>query len=239
MFNKLKTIFKPNKVMNKSIDEQLRESYPANVEGTTEFNESLETLNLDIYDLDRLFNDPLVVGWLSNAEQQLLFTLVSYYHRPTESVLDIGCGRADLYGYLTERNPGESIKYSGIDYNPNMIEIAKKKWPGVTAVTGDVLNLERIEEYDWVMASGVFNLKDSVDMFEYGKQVVDVMYSKCKRGVAFNILTDLPDDVSDSDRNALFVHDPAKWLDYLLKTYNKVICRTDYMLGDCTFYIFK
>lgn len=239
MFSKLKTIFKPNKVMNKSIDDQLRESYTANVEGTNEFNESLEILNLDIYDLDRLFNDPLVVGWLSNAEQQLLFTLVSYYHRPTESVLDIGCGRGDLYGYLQERNPNETIKYAGVDYNPNMIEIAKKKWPGVTVVAGDALNLERIEEYDWVMASGVLNLKDSVDMFEYGKQLIDIMYSKCKRGVAFNILTDLPDDVSDSDRNALFVHDPVKWLDHLLKTYNKVICRTDYMLGDCTFYIFK
>lgn len=239
MFSKLKTIFKPNKVMNKSIDDQLRESYPANVEGTNEFNESLENLNLDIYDLDRLFNDPLVVGWLSNAEQQLLFTLVSYYHRPNESVLDIGCGRGDLYGYLQERNPNETIKYAGVDYNPNMIEIARKKWPGITVVSGDGLNLERTEEYDWVMASGTLNLKDSEDMFEYGKQLVDVMYSKCKRGVAFNILTDLPDDVSDSDRNALFVHDPAQWLDHLLKTYSKVICRTDYMLGDCTFYIFK
>jgi SAM-dependent methyltransferase len=238
VFNKWKSLF--NKVMTEQQDTNLRETYPANVENTKEFNESSEEeLNLEVYDLERLFNDPLVVGWLSEAEQKLLFMLIAFYFRPGESILDIGCGRADLYGFLQNRDSIENINYVGLDYNPNIIEIAKKKYPGVVAIPGDALNLERIEEYDWVVASGAINLKDSDDMFSYSKKLIDVMYHKCKKGVPFNVLNSIPDSASDSDKNALYIHDPAKWLEYLLKTYNKVICRSDYMLGDCTFYIFK
>ena len=88
MFNKWKSLF--NKVMTEQQDTKLRETYPANVESSTEFNESSEEeLNLEVYDLERLFNDPLVVGWLSEAEQKLLFMLIAFYFRPGESILDI------------------------------------------------------------------------------------------------------------------------------------------------------
>jgi hypothetical protein len=76
-------------------------------------------------------------------------------------------------------------------------------------------------------------------MFEYAKQVVDKMYEHATIGIAFNILTGLPDDMAQSDIDQLFVHNPSVWLEYLISKYSKVLLRADYMLGDVTFVILK
>jgi hypothetical protein len=76
-------------------------------------------------------------------------------------------------------------------------------------------------------------------MFTYACTVVDKMMQLAQKGVAFNILTNLPDDLDDETKNIFYVHDSSKWLDYLIRTYTRVALRADYMLGDCTFYIFK
>ena len=86
MFNKWKSLF--NKVMTEQQDTKLRETYPANVESSTEFNEFSE---IDIEDLDRLINDPQTVGWASTSEQILLFTLLTAYYDQSESILDVVC----------------------------------------------------------------------------------------------------------------------------------------------------
>lgn len=253
MFSKLKTIFKPNKVMNKSIDNQLRESYPANVEGTNEFNELQQNVNesseldigeLDLLDLDRLFNDPAIVGWSTTAEQTLLFTLLTLYYNPSESILDVGCGRGDLFGFIQEKHninqtDTVNVNYTGIDYNPNIVNIATKKYDNINVIATDILNMSDNDKYDWVVASGAFNLKDYDDMFEYTTTVIDKMMNLSTKGIAFNVLTNLPDDLDDDTKNIYYVHDASKWLEYLLRTYSRVAIRADYMLGDCTFYIFK
>jgi 2-polyprenyl-3-methyl-5-hydroxy-6-metoxy-1,4-benzoquinol methylase len=43
-------------------------------------------------------------------------------------VLDFGCGKGDFYGYLTEK--GIHVKYCGIDINENLIDLARRKYPG-------------------------------------------------------------------------------------------------------------
>ena len=52
-------------------------------------------------DPEYLFNDPRVVGWLSVEEQEALFSgLLLFYNPSKHTILDVGCGRADLYGYI-------------------------------------------------------------------------------------------------------------------------------------------
>ena len=234
MFNKWKSLF--NKVMTEQQDTKLRETYPANVESSTEFNEFSE---IDIEDLDRLINDPQTVGWASTSEQILLFTLLTAYYDQSESILDVGCGRGDLFGFIQEKYNTTSIDYTGVDYNPNITNIATRKFNDINVISIDILDLDVNKTYDWVVASGAFNLKDCDDMFTYACTVVDKMIQHAQKGVAFNILTNLPDDLDDETKNIFYVHDSSKWLDYLIRTYTRVALRADYMLGDCTFYIFK
>src|SRR2546430_6183980 len=45
------------------------------------------------------------------------------------SVLDLGCGFGDLYAYLKSR--GLDCKYTGYDINPQLIQVARRKFPEV------------------------------------------------------------------------------------------------------------
>jgi trans-aconitate methyltransferase len=163
------------------------------------------------------------------------------FYSPSYSVLDVGCGRADLYGYLRRFFPDNDINYTGIDFNANMIAVAERKYPVlVDKLSGnDILTATTLDRHDWVFGSGLFNLNDHPDMVEYGKTVIDKMYENATIGVAFNLLTGLPVDMNQSDIDQLIVHDTADWLNYLVSKYTKVVCRTDYMVGDVTFFIFK
>jgi SAM-dependent methyltransferase len=187
-------------------------------------------------DPEYLLNAPQIVGWGSTQEQELLFSALLLFYSPEMSILDAGCGRADLYGYLTKLFQTE-IPYKGIDYNPNLLMFAKEKYPSVNVSSLDILNLS--EKHDWVVGSGLFNIKEQEDLTEYAKQCIDKMYESANIGIAFNMLTGYPDDIADEDKAVLASHSPSVWLDYLIGKYTKVICRTDYMLDDVTFFILK
>ena len=182
-----------------------------------------------------ILNAPEIVGWASKEEQEILFQAALWLaSAPGLSVLDVGCGRADMYPLAMEKG----LVYKGIDYNPNIINVAQQKYPEVSVETLDVLNIDAGADYDWVVGSGLFNIAIK-DPANYAQAVVAKMYDKAKIGVAFNLLTGIPEDIADEDKRQLVVWEPAAWLSYLELTYKKVICRTDYLNGDTTFYILK
>lgn len=184
-----------------------------------------------------IFTSPEVVGWYSEEQQKALFDAALWLaFTPGQSILDVGCGRADLFPLAVEKG----LVYKGIDYNPNIINIARQKYPKVSVETIDVFDIDKSEDYDWVIGSGLFNMNMTVTNPEnYAQAVVALMYDKAKIGVAFNLLTSIPEDIADEDKQQLIVWEPAAWLAYLQLTYKKVVCRTDYFEGDTTFYILK
>jgi len=182
-----------------------------------------------------ILNAPEIVGWSSKEEQATLFEAALWLaSAPGLSILDVGCGRADMYPLATQKG----LVYKGIDYNPNIINVAQQKYPGVSVETLDVLNIDAGADYDWVVGSGLFNIAIK-DPANYAQAVVAKMYDKAKIGGAFNLLTGIPEDIADEDKRSIVVWEPAAWLSYLELTYKKVICRTDYLDGDTTFYILK
>ena len=190
---------------------------------------------------DYLFTAPEIVGWFSTQEQEILFGALLLFYNKTQSILDVGCARCDLYGYMKRLNllTDAGPLYKGIDYNQNLLNIASQKFENINVECVDILNDESNAKFDWVIGSGLFNVNNQSDMTSYAKQCIDQMYNKANVAVAFNLLTDYPEDLAQSDIEALYKHDAANWLSYLIDTYTKVICRADYMTGDVTFFILK
>ena len=186
-------------------------------------------------DPNYLFNAPEIVGWESTQEQTLLFAMLASFYQPNNSILDVGCGRADLLGFLSEQFPAAPINYKGIDYNPNILNIASEKYPGVVVEAVDLLSIDNGAEYDWVVGSGLFNLNDNSNMSEYTQACIDKMYEKSKIGVAFNLNT----GKTEEEDSMLVSWNPTDWLGFLISKYGKVICRADYLDTDVTFFIFK
>ena len=184
-----------------------------------------------------LLNAPEIVGWLSTEEQHLLFDAMLLFYQDTDSVLDVGCGRADLYGFLQSKS--DIVNYKGIDLNSNLISLANVKYPTAAVESVDILSYNPDYTFDWVMGSGLFNLNDHPNMVEYAKECIDKMYRLSSKGVVFNLLTGIPADLPESDANQLVVHNAGEWLNYLVEKYTKVYARADYMSGDITFFIFN
>jgi len=211
----------------------------ANIDETelAEINETAEVpADIDVY------TSPELLGWNSIEEQEALFFALLLFYDPESSILDVGAGRGDLYGYMSAlyQDQWDPSLYSGIDYNSYLIGLGKEKFPNANLEVGDLFTIDETVRYDWCMANGVFNLKiANYDMDEYTKLAIDKMYTIADKGIAFNLLTSYDDSMSQEVIDAIHKFDAGEYLNYLTEKYGKVICRADYFPGDVTFFIFK
>ena len=235
-----------------SEDLHIDEDYPDNVLEIE--NELIEPSEKTIYPIhngiptdcsdDYLFTNSQINGWPSTITQQLRFSGLILLYNPAQSVLDVGCGRADLYGFLRAVYPNNKINYIGIDSNTNILQIAERKYPILQKhlINSDILSYDSEfinYAHDWVFASGIFNLQEHSDQIEYTKLVIDKMMELAKVGVAFNLLTADLSLLPELEAKRWVQHDPGFWLNYLIEKYTKVISRADYIKNDITFIILK
>lgn len=179
-------------------------------------------------------NDIKSVAWGSRKSQEKRFEILSEIaDLRVRSVLDVGCGLGDFYGWLssTYRN----IRYTGIDITPSMIEIASKSYPKTRFKIQNILDLKKLTpSYDYVFASGIFNRRIAGHKY-FVTKTIEKMFALCKRGVAFNVMSTKADFMEENEYYA----DPGKMLDFCLNLSRKVVLRHDYMPHDFTVYIYK
>lgn len=105
-----------------------------------------------------------ILDWGSRDEQHLRFKILSDIIRETFgntdnlSLLDIGCGTADLHAYLEEQEI--HLNYTGVDITPAIVEEAQRRRPKTTIIQGDIFseNLFENQRFDISFCSGIFNL---------------------------------------------------------------------------------
>ena len=128
-------------------------------------------------------NQPECVGWLDGTENALTRNEKLYEAGilDEDSILDVGCGVAHFYEFLN--NQGWKGKYLGIDPNKEAIELIDED---INAMCGTIEDLPDFMKYDWVIASGVFNvgLQESLAFW-----TIHNMICRAKKGVVFNMLT--------------------------------------------------
>lgn len=114
-----------------------------------------------------------ILGWESRQAQYTRFAaFTKNVDLKNKSLLDVGCGLGDLFHFITS-GLGISVKYVGIDISSRMIETAKKqleilKANGLKLEPSNVSTVEFLQadlfyknfngRYDWIYASGIFNL---------------------------------------------------------------------------------
>jgi trans-aconitate methyltransferase len=126
----------------------------------------------------------------SQFERFRLLALIGPWER--RSVADLGCGAGDFLGYLRERAWRGRV-YHGFDIVPEMIDAARHKQRGRGGhfEVRDVLADGFPRRYDFVVASGTFNLRIE-DHERFFRRAVEAMYAACRRGLAFNVLQPVP-----------------------------------------------
>ena len=129
------------------------------------------------------------VLWKSEDVQKKRFEVMEkvFEGKKSVEVLDAGCGLGHLYKYLKDK--GYKLKYTGIDINKDFIDTAKDK--KINVMRMDILDLNKMEvqKWDYILASGIYNLKDSGN-WKYG---MSTLFRKCRKGLAINFITKATD----------------------------------------------
>ena len=145
---------------------------------------------IEVYERSLQRHGPTVraLHWGGESNQQTRFRVLSEVG-PWEgaSVADIGCGLGDFFGFLRDR--GHGVDYTGYDIVPGMVEAARLKYPDSQArfEVRDILEDGLPGPFDYLVASGTFNIRVE-NHEEFLRGMLALMYSQCRRAVAFNAL---------------------------------------------------
>jgi SAM-dependent methyltransferase len=121
-----------------------------------------------------------------------------------KSVLDFGCGKGDLCGFLRKR--GVACDYTGVDVHPGLIALAKAKHPDAQFLARDIEEQPLGRTFDVVVACGVFNLRVG-GIGESVESVLPLLFGLAREALHANFLT------AKTPRHDVELHyvDPA-WL---------------------------
>lgn len=174
-----------------------------------------------------------VLGWRDQAQQALRFdVLAGIGDFDGKSVLDVGCGFGDFADYL--QGHGRRCRYVGVDINPTLLEVARRRHPELRFEERDLLAQPLDERFDYVVESGVFNHRLS-DNETFAQRMLAAMYATCRLGVAANLMSDRV-DYRDDD---LYYFHPEAYLHYGSGLSPYVTIRHDYPLYEFTLYIYR
>jgi SAM-dependent methyltransferase len=149
------------------------------------------------------------------------------------SVLDVGCGFGDFYGWL--RRQGIDVRYTGIDINPALVEIAKQHHPDAAFAVADLQVDDLDARFDFVVSSSAFNLALAAgDNYTFAADMLARAYAIADRGVAFDFLSSYVDFRGDS----AFHYQPERVFELAKRLTKRVALRHDYPLYEFCVYLY-
>jgi len=150
-----------------------------------------------------------------------------------ESVLDVGCGFGDLYGFLTAQ--GWTGRYVGIDFVSDLVVEGKKRFPDAELLVGDFEDHDFDEPFDYVIASGIFNFRlTQEDNWTYIVRTLEKMLALASSGVGVDFMTTWVDF-----QNPIAFHtDPCVLIQNVRNLTRRFVIRQDYMPYEYALYLY-
>jgi SAM-dependent methyltransferase len=180
------------------------------------------------------------VDWNSPDSQRLRFVqlLKLTDHSQPFTINDYGCGYGALADYL--KGEGYAFQYWGFDISPRMIAKAAELHAGMRELTF-VSKKDNLNEADYTVASGIFNVKlraASTEWESYVLRTLETISRLSKRGFAFNVLTKYSDP--ELRRPDLYYADPLFFFDYCKTKFSRFVSLIhDYPLYEFTILVRK
>jgi SAM-dependent methyltransferase len=186
-------------------------------------------------DPEYMTHSPFPVGYNTTNEQRYLFQNLLVGFDPSQTILDIGCGRGDMSNFINDFF-GEPAPWTGIDHNPVMADVAKQKY-GYDVLTG-AFETAKLNPHDWVVASGLFTQRrcDTEDQ-DLQKLFKDIhqLYELANTAVSFNLLS----PIGNKHHEGFFYVHPGLVMDLLIEKYRFITVRHNYSNDVYTVTIFK
>jgi len=153
--------------------------------------------------------DARSLGWSKNSQELRFETLKQMVEIPGKSLLDIGCGFADLFIYLKNANLLPS-KYVGIEPFEPFYKISEQNLRDdltASVFSCDIENFSSEENFDFVVAIGICNLKIQ-DNYQYLFELIDRMLLLSSGLVFISVLSNsAPKELQNLNRDTSFYFD--------------------------------
>jgi SAM-dependent methyltransferase len=185
------------------------------------------------------------VGWNGVKAQEIRYEQLSKLLDNEEkdfSILDYGCGYGYYFDFLKEKiGDSQAFRYYGIDVSREMINraVSLHENEGALCLFTKGQNIQA--DYDYIVASGIFNLKQDIETDVWKQYIIDTIEAfnqHSKNGFAFNALTKYSD--AEKMRKDLFYSDPLYLFDYCKKNFSRnVALLHDYEIYDFTIIVRK
>jgi len=168
---------------------------------------------LAFYDrhLDRFGDTPQALRWTALGQQRRYGAfLKAAGPLKGRQILDFGCGKGDLLGFLAER--GLPVEYTGIDVNEKLVALARRKYPGADFIHLDIEEEALERSFDVVLICGVFNLRIA-GIAATLRNALKRLFPLCREALHLNIPSSLT-GVKDPD---MYYADPFDLLRFALE----------------------
>jgi SAM-dependent methyltransferase len=175
---------------------------------------------------------PGALGWHPEGQQIRFKILARIADLAHHSVLDVGCGYADLYPFIKQRFAG--VQYTGIEQMPELLDLALARYCHATDITlrdGDFLR-EPLPLSDYVLASGSLNYRNRAPRFIY--EAIEKLFAACWLGLGFNLLCREP-----VGGGPLASYNPADIVAFCETLAPKVVLVEGYWDGDFTVFMYR
>tara|TARA_Y200000002_G_scaffold383290_1_gene404919 strand:- start:6956 stop:7579 length:624 start_codon:yes stop_codon:yes gene_type:complete len=206
--------------------------------------DKFSTLSLNYYNriLNQHGNNFKGMNWSSKKSQYIRFEkLLKISKLENKSIHDLGCGNAELLNVLKIKKI-KFKNYLGSDLSNKMIQLCNerfKKNKRIKFESFDILKKKNLSKYDYVITSGIFNVKNSIHETYWKKYVFKVikkMFLSCKCGIGLNFLTF---DTTFREKK-LFYMSLDELVKFLRKKISKkIVINHDYDLWEFTVFIYK
>lgn len=164
--------------------------------------------------IERHGPSPRGVDWNTIDVQEMRFAQLMRV-RDSEgpfSLVDWGCGYGALYDYLRAR--AIAFTYVGYDITPAVLEHARATHPSAPDAHF-VSELADVPKADYVVASGVYNIKNTQTheaWTTFAREQLQHMFERAERAIAVTFLTSYSDP--PKQRPNLYYADPLAMFDF-------------------------
>lgn len=180
------------------------------------------------------------VGSETNEHKNLRYQKVSEIIDNTTnfSILDVGAGIGDYFGFLSKKFTDKGFIYTGIEITEEFCEIARSKYPDIDIRNINILN-STIDTHDYVILSGLFHQHGDISLHEW-KNFMEKMLKRsfdiCRKGVVFRALNQYVDFKKEGNYYANI----EEIITFLINELSRYI-RIDfnYPLFEATYYVYQ
>ena len=172
------------------------------------------------------------LGW-RDAESQTkrLDVLAQIGNLNHQTVLDAGCGHADLFPYLQNIYPNLG-HYCGIEQIPELLDEAIKRYndlPSTSFISGNFMS-PSLPVADYILVCGSLNYQSSDS--EYIYKAINRLFQHSNLGFGFNLLSRV------SMQGLLVAYKPQHIFDYCQTLTPNVVLKEDYSDEDFTIFMY-